>query len=155
MTRHPQSSAPKSRPALLPLAAVSGVLGLAFCIAVFILPSEPGRVLNGGLDAQTAVSLGWVLGAGLLGAVAAVVLLRDGFGRDGRRGWVWALVTGIGASALGGLFAGTLVMPGYGSILGAMTVFFAVLEHPTLLMAWLAGLAVLHLTARRWRVPRR
>jgi len=147
----PKPPAPKSRPAKLPLALLAAVLGAVFCIGVFVLPAEPGRALRGGIGPDDAISLGWLIGAGMLGAVASVFLLRDGFGRAGRRGWLWAGVAGLAASALGGLFAGTLVMPGYGSMLGAMTVFFAVLEHPTRLAAWLVGVALLHLTARRWR----
>ncbi|MEM9349856.1 MAG: hypothetical protein AAGA47_06315 [Pseudomonadota bacterium] len=79
-----------------------------------------------------------------IGGVTAPILVRDWFGHAGVCGIIYALVGGLMATMLLGVFAGTLILPVFGTMFGPLLVLTASIAKPWFLLPWVISLKGLH-----------
>ncbi|MEM9436588.1 MAG: hypothetical protein AAGA15_06065 [Pseudomonadota bacterium] len=86
-----------------------------------------------------------------LGGMAAPVLVRDWFGYRGVSGVIYALVGGIMATMLLGVFAGTFILPVFGTMFGPLLILTASIGKPWFLVPWAIALKGLHIAMIEYR----
>ncbi|MEP1207850.1 MAG: hypothetical protein ABJM29_00005 [Rhizobiaceae bacterium] len=121
--------------------------GIIYALAAFLdeiagYPGERGNMMS---------IIIWFLPLSGIGALISGLLLASGFGRPGKMGWFWALITGVVATALSGAVGGTLIFPGFGTGLGPVFALGHMVQFPLLTMVWLALMVGLHMLARKIR----
>ncbi|NEX47993.1 hypothetical protein [Pseudotabrizicola algicola] len=125
---------------LLAALVAAATLGLAMTLANGI-PPEPGAFVRS-------------LAPMLAGAALAQWLLFPLFARRaGGRGVALDAALWVALIALAGLFAGTLILPGAGTILGPMVTLSLPLQSPLAALVYLAGAAFGIRLMRRARAP--
>ncbi|MDO9639326.1 MAG: hypothetical protein Q7J44_12375 [Pseudotabrizicola sp.] len=118
-----------SRPRLIATLIAAATLGLAMVLANGI-PPEPRALI------RTVVPM--ILGAGLAQWLLFPLFTR----REGAVGLALDVALWLGHIALAGLFAGTLVMPGAGTILGPMVTLSLPLQSPVAALVYALGAAL-------------
>ncbi len=96
----------------------------------------------------------WMILAGALGAMGALFSTWDRFGHPGWKGakratWGFPLLS-IAAAVM----AGTLALPGYGTMFGPFAAGLAFVQVPLLLIFWMAIVLASHLLIAIWRRER-
>ncbi|MGB0629981.1 MAG: hypothetical protein ACPGRZ_04745 [Alphaproteobacteria bacterium] len=86
---------------------------------------------------------------GFVGGGFAGLIFANLFGRPGLKGWVYSLIGGIVTTGIGGAIAGTILVPGIGTMIGAMYVIVVVLGNELTLL-WFGGFALVHLITRQF-----
>lgn len=124
-------------------------LALAGLLTVLAILS--GEIVPGTLSWGVLGYLLWFAGAGTLGAGLAGLACAGLFGQPGRAGWFTASLGAVLATVLGGAIGGSLVVPGFGTVLGAIHVPLAIHAEPVIGLVWAGAMAVAHLRARRLR----
>jgi len=109
---------------------------VALCVAATQMPDE---------DIWFLAMLG-----GFSGAVAGL-LLCGLFGRPGRKGWLLAAGAALLSPSLGGAAVGSFMLPGGGTVLGAIMPLMT-FTNLLSLSVWLACLVAVHLSVRYLRV---
>lgn len=134
-------------PQRLRLGLALGGAGLITCAAIFGGdPATWGRTTGSELW-----FLLWFLAASAVGAFAAGLATAGLFGGAGGRGWAVAGFGSLLSTGLGGALGGTLVLPGLGTIWGALIVGRLMVERPVIVPIWACAMAAVHLYARRLR----
>ncbi len=83
----------------------------------------------------------WIIISGMLGGAIAYRTGEAHLGFPGWRGAVRALATAVWITLFGAVVAGTLALPGYGTIYGPISVAVTLVNTPILLLV-LAGLLI-------------
>lgn len=124
----------------------TGLFGAA--LAMIVLMRLDGTMI---VDRAMTVYECWVAASGLIGAMVGLHLLRGRLGRAG----ILSPVLGIaGASFVGALIAGTLALPGYGTMFGPFTMGIIFVASPLTAVVWIVNLSAVHVALRRWHAER-
>ncbi|MEL6690072.1 MAG: hypothetical protein AAFP28_07110 [Pseudomonadota bacterium] len=99
------------------------------------------------MDELVGVTAGNWLSTALaaLGALLAVIILRESFGRPGFWGACQAIVSGGVATCLMGIIAGTMLLPVYGTMFGPWLIIVTIIVKPWLMVPWSMALYAFHL----------
>ena len=112
--------------------------------------------LGGGADVirpMTAYDL-WSICAGVIGALAGLYLGTRWLGQPGWQGWLRALIAVPVVSLFAALIAGTLALPGHGTMFGPLGLVTTLIAYPTLALLWLAMITAAHVSFVQWRKER-
>ncbi len=96
----------------------------------------------------------WVILAGALGAAGGLFIGKDRLGHDGWDGAGRAALGMVVVTFAATVCAGTLALPGYGTMFGPFATVLAFWETPILLAFWVIVLTACHLLILTWRRER-
>lgn len=96
----------------------------------------------------------WMILAGALGADAGLFLGADKLGHAGWRGVKRALAGCLIISLSASVVAGTLALPGFGTMFGPFATAITFWQSPIVLVFWLMMLLACHLLFANWRRER-
>lgn len=96
----------------------------------------------------------WMILSGALGADAGLYAARDRFGQAGLIGVRDAIIGGVTATLVATVVAGTLALPGFGTMFGPFAAGVAFWKSPLLLAFWCTMLLSAHLLFAKWRQER-
>ena len=96
----------------------------------------------------------YIVLAGALGSMAALFLSGDRMGRPGADGVLRGLAGGVWVSFVGAVIAGTLALPGYGTMFGPFTMAVTLAGAPILAFFWVANLLAVHVLMANWQRER-
>jgi len=138
-----------------------GERGLAFAyvaIALFgtVLSFTVVNRLGGGNDIIRPMGLYdiWVIFSGAIGAFGGLYIGCVWLGHPGLRGWWNALVAIPVISFLAAMIAGTLALPGHGTMFGPLGLFTTMIANPLLAIFWSATIIAAHFRFMSWRKER-
>ena len=134
---------------LLIAAALTAIVGAGLAKAVVAQIHDTSL-----LDKWSGLST-WCAISGAFGAVSALYLGRAWLGQPGAVGTLRALAGIVVVSGLAALVAGTLILPGYGTMFGPMLLALNILDHPALALGWAYALILAHMLFREYRAERR
>lgn len=123
--------------------SVAGAL-VAFTVAMMLESGSSGG--GGAVEPWLAALLGG--GGGLVGGFC----LSGWYGRPGRYGWAYAILFSLVAPPLAGAIAGSCLLPGVGTAVGAGMALWTFC-YPQSFAVWAACLVAIHLHTRRLRAP--
>ena len=126
------------------IALALSAAGIIYAIGAFL---DEFSNFQGDRESMASVLL-WFLPLAGVGALISGILLASCFGRPGKVGWIWALVTGFVATALSGAIGGTFLFPGFGTGLGPVFALGHMVQFPLLIIVWLALMAAVHKFAK-------
>lgn len=123
-----------------------GFFGLGFGL-IILLRINPGAIFSIGPTLYEY----WLLTSGILGASLALRLAQHRLGRPGISDAVkgMALVTFVAP-----ILAGTLALPGYGTMFGPFTLCLIFWAAPITAALWFTSLTGIHLMMRQWHSER-
>ncbi|MFQ6548407.1 hypothetical protein AADZ90_010635 [Aestuariibius sp. 2305UL40-4] len=93
----------------------------------------------------------WTILSGMIGAVIAYRTAEGHLGLPGVWGAVRAFGAGIWITLAGAVIGGTLVLPGFGTMFGPLSVIVTLIEAPVLLVLWAATIFGAHRTLHNLR----
>ncbi len=93
----------------------------------------------------------WIILCSGIGAAAAMALAGDRIGGAGPLGLMRALWGMVWITVVGAVIAGTMALPGYGTMFGPFTVGVMLVSSPILALLWFANLLAAHLMIAVWR----
>ena len=96
----------------------------------------------------------WMIASGALGADLGLYLSRNRFGHPGAAGAAMALLGALLLTFSATIIAGTLALPGYGTMFGLLAVGVSFWSSPFLALVWTIMLAACHLLFAIWRRER-
>lgn len=130
----------------LRIAVLIGLSGTAF-ILFFILVDRQGAG-----SPEFGLSTWWLCGAAFLGATVSGACFANMFGRPDRdAGWFIALGGYVASTALGAFLAGSLVIPGLGSLIAPLFVLGVFRDLPLSIVLWVSMFVLIQLRARTMR----
>ncbi|MFQ6553385.1 hypothetical protein AAD018_013690 [Aestuariibius insulae] len=103
------------------------------------------RQMRSGFMTEFGLYEFWVILSGMLGSAIAYQTGEAHLGFPGWQGAVRALATAVWVALFGAVVAGTLALPGYGTIYGPISVAITLVEAPVLLVVLAGMLAGAHL----------
>ena len=119
-----------------------------FCFGLFVIMHlDSDAVFSRGLTLWE----GWVVFSGVIGAVLALRLSRDRFGRAGQ---AFPVAGSLLVTAIGPIIAGSLALPGYGTMFGPFSVGVIFFAAPITLALWIGNLYSTHMLLRAWHAER-
>ncbi|RYH02702.1 hypothetical protein EU805_08775 [Salipiger sp. IMCC34102] len=134
---------------LLIAGVLLGGLGAVLAFVVVSQVADRGDLLRG-----WSLSDAWCAASGAIGGILSFYIGRRWLGRSGAVGAIRALCAVVWIGCLTALIAGTLILPGYGTMFGPMLFGTVILARPALFLAWSCGLILSHLLVREWRMER-
>lgn len=96
----------------------------------------------------------YIVLASAVGPVAALFLSGDRMGQPGLQGALRGIAGGIWVSFIGALIAGSLALPGYGTMFGPFTLAVTLAGAPILSLLWVGNLVAVHLLMTTWQRER-
>ncbi|MCK7614700.1 hypothetical protein [Roseibium sediminicola] len=126
------------------VAAESAAAGTLVAFTVAMMLKNGGSGGGGAVEPYIAALLGG--GGGLVGGFC----LSSWYGRPGRYGWAYAILFSLVAPPLAGAIAGSCLLPGVGTAVGAGMALWT-FYYPQSIAVWAACLIAIHLHTRRLR----
>lgn len=122
----------------------SSAAGTLVAFTVALMLEADGSQGGGAIEPYVAA----LLGGG--GGFAGGLILSGCYGRPGRTGWIYATLFSALAPPLAGALAGTCILPGVGTAVGAGMALWTFC-YPQSVAVWAACLIAIHLHLRRVR----
>lgn len=96
----------------------------------------------------------WMVLSGAIGADIGLYSVRHRLGHGGMAGMWSALRGALILTMVATIVAGTLALPGFGTMFGPFAAFVTFWASPLLLLFWCMMLLATHLLFARWRIER-
>ena len=128
--------------------------GLTTLVGVLMTSVIVADLRNRGWDDGWGRIDSWCALSGGFGALGGLYLGRAWLGGPGALGTLRALAGIVVIGFLSALVAGTLILPGYGTMFGPMILLVNIAAHPALALGWCYALILAHLLFREYRLER-
>lgn len=128
------------------------LIGLAGAAVAFVIAV---RIGEGAFIARPLAAYDiWLVLSGAIGANAGLFLMRHHLGGRGLPGALRGVAGAIFLSLSAAVIGGSLALPLYGTMFGPFTLLVTLGGAPILAVAWMAVIALCHLSLRAWHDER-